>query len=72
MGSIIVADNLVYPDKKEDKNETGKPAKAQNIRYIASVEKTKKKVMKEIHEEVKNENFNNKPLVCVMDGALYL
>jgi len=67
-----VAVNLVYPDKKEDKNKTGKPVKAQNIRYIASVEKTKKKVMEEIHEEVKDENFNAKPLVCVMDGALCL
>jgi len=67
-----VAANLVYPDKKEDKNETGKSAKAQNIRYIASVEKPKRKVMEEIHEQVKDENFNDKPLVCVMDGALYL
>jgi hypothetical protein len=67
-----VAVNLVYPDKKEDKNKTSKQAKAQNIRYIASVEKTKKNVMEEIHEEVKYENFNDKPLVCVMDGALYL
>jgi len=67
-----VADNLVYPDKKEDKNETGKPAKAQNIRYIASVEKPKRKVMEEIREEVKDENFSSKPLVCVMDGALHL
>ena len=67
-----VAANLVYPDKKEDKNETGKPAKAQNIRYIASVEKTRKKEMEEIYEEVKDENFNNRPLVCVMDGSLYL
>jgi len=67
-----VATNLVYPDNKEDKNETGKPVKAQNIRYIASVEKTKKRVMEEIHEEVKDENFNGKPLVCVMDGALSL
>ena len=39
-----VTTNLVYPDKKEKKNKTGKPAKAQDIRYIASVEKTKKKV----------------------------
>ncbi|MCK5507762.1 MAG: ISKra4 family transposase, partial [Desulfobacterales bacterium] len=36
-----VATNLIYPEKKEDKKKTGKPAKAQNIRYIASVEKTK-------------------------------
>jgi hypothetical protein len=67
-----VAGNLVYPDKKENKNKTGKPAKAQNIRYIASIEKPKRKVMEEIHEEVKDESFSDKPLVCVMDGALHL
>ncbi len=65
-----VAANLVHPDKKE--NKTGKPAKAQNIRYIASIEKPKRKVMEEIHEEVKDESFRDKPLVCVMDGALHL
>ena len=67
-----VATNLVYPDKKEDKNETSKPAKAQNIRYIASVEMPKRKVMEEIHEHVKDESFSDKPLVCIMDGALHL
>ena len=67
-----VAANLVYPDNKEDKSETGKPVRAQNIRYIASIEKPKRKVMEEIHEEVKDENFSDKPLVCVMDGALHL
>lgn len=67
-----VAGNLVYPDKKENKNKTGKSAKAQNIRYIASIEKPKRKVMEEIHEEVKDESFSDKPLVCVMDGALHL
>jgi len=67
-----VSGNLVYPEKKEDKNETNKPAKAQNIRYIVSVEKPKREVMEEIYEEVKDENFHNEPLVCVMDGALIL
>jgi hypothetical protein len=67
-----VAGNLVYPDNKEDKQETDKSIKAQDIRYIASVEKQKRKVMEEIHEEVKDEDFSNKPLVCVMDGALHL
>ena len=28
--------------------------------------------MEEIYEEVKDEDFSNKPLVCVMDGALHL
>jgi len=46
-----------YIRKKTDKNKTGKPAKAQNIRYIASIEKPKRKVMEEIHEQVKDENF---------------
>jgi len=67
-----VASNLVYPEKKEDSHETNKPAKAQNIRYIASVEKPKREVMEEIYKEVKNENFRDEPLVCVMDGALIL
>ena len=67
-----VAGNLVYPEKKEDKNETTKAVKAQNIRYIASVEKPKKKVMEEIYKEVKNGDFRDEPLICVMDGALIL
>jgi len=28
--------------------------------------------MEEIHEEVKDKSFSDKPLVCVMDGALHL
>jgi len=40
--------------KKEDKNETNKPAKAQNIRYIASVEKPKREVMEEKHMYMKS------------------
>lgn len=67
-----VAENLVYPDKKEDKKETAKDVKAKNIRYIASIEKTKKEVMEEIHNEVKHEDFSKSPSVCVMDGALHL
>ena len=61
-----VAENLVYPDKKEDKKETAKDVKAKNIRYIASVEKSKKEVMEEIHNEVKHEDFSKSPLVCVI------
>ncbi|MCP4100477.1 MAG: ISKra4 family transposase, partial [Lentisphaerae bacterium] len=70
-----VAANPVYPDKKEDeKTEDGKKVeKAQNIRYIASVEKPKKEVMKEICDEVKDEDFTEEnPLVRVMDGMNYL
>jgi hypothetical protein len=66
-----VANNLVYPEKKENENEK-KQEKAQNIRYIASIAKPKKEVMEEIFDEIKNENFINKPLLCLMDGSLYL
>jgi len=62
-----VANNLVFPDKKEH-TPKNKP-KAQGVRYIASVEQPKKKVMEEIKKEVENENFDIKPLICVMDGA---
>lgn len=68
-----VAGNLVYPDKnKEECNSDNKKTKAQNIRYIASIEKPKREVMEEIHAEVIHEDLKDKPLVCVMDGALYL
>ncbi len=66
-----VADNLVYPEKRENENEK-KQEKAQNIRYIASIAKPKKEVMEEIYDEIKNEDFINKPLLCLMDGSLYL
>ncbi len=61
-----VATNLVYPERKKD----SKPAdKAENIRYIASIEQPKKQVMEEIKEEIRQEDFCINPLVCVMDGA---
>ena len=65
-----VSANLVYPDKK-GKSEK-KEEKAQNIRYVASIEKSKKDVMEEIHKEVKNEDFTKNPMICVMDGMKYL
>ncbi|KPA17958.1 hypothetical protein MHK_001829, partial [Candidatus Magnetomorum sp. HK-1] len=69
-----VATNLVYPDQEKEKSsEKGcKKNKAQNKRYIASLEKPKKLVMQEIHETIKNEDFTKNPLLCVMDGALIL
>jgi hypothetical protein len=62
-----VAGNLVFPEKK-DRTSPSAP-KAQSIRYIASVEQPKKSVMEQIKEEVQGESFDQKPLVCVMDGA---
>lgn len=65
-----VATNLVFPDEKES-NPAFKE-KAQNIRYIASIEQSKKEVMEEIKTEIRNQNFDESPLIVVMDGALCL
>ena len=61
---------MVYPEKKEEKKE--KKNRACNIRYIASIAKPKKEVMREIYDEVKDEDFSSKPLLCLMDGSPYL
>jgi len=63
-----VANNLVYPENKED---TLKPQrkKAQNIRYIASIEQPKREVMEEIKQSLEKKDFSKNPLICVMDGA---
>lgn len=67
-----VANNLIYPEDTKDKKENEKE-RAQDIRYIASVETPKKEVMEEIYESVKDEDYTDtNPLVCIMDGAAYL
>jgi len=67
-----VANNLVYPEKKEVKTDVEKQEKAQNIRYIASIAKPKKGVMKEIYEALWDDDFSKTPLLCLMDGSPYL
>ncbi|MFQ5981709.1 MAG: ISKra4 family transposase [Candidatus Heimdallarchaeota archaeon] len=66
-----VARNLVFPERKDEPfaEEAKREEKAQDIRYIASVEKPKREVMREIYEEVKDENFDEHPLLCLIDGA---
>ena len=62
-------ENLVFPEKKSTSKEAWKEEKAQDIRYIASIEKPKREVMKEIYEEIKDEDFTTHPLLCLLDGA---
>lgn len=66
-----VAGHLVFPEHKEEfpPGEGKTETKAQDIRYIASVEKPKRAVMEEIFEEIKEEPFDNAPLLCLIDGA---
>ena len=73
-----IANNLVYPEQSEqDKNqkevEQPVPIKAQNIRRMASLERSKEDVVKELVKDAGNRDPNkNRPLVVVMDGALHL
>ncbi|MCP4142486.1 MAG: ISKra4 family transposase, partial [Chloroflexi bacterium] len=77
----VVADNLIYPektkaDKKADKKTVVivlRPPKAQNIRRMASLERSKKEVVEEIMEDAERRNPDDlRPWVVVMDGALGL
>jgi len=75
-----VAENLVYPEKAKERREAEKkqsadspPIRAKNPRRIASLERSKEEVMKEIIGDAKKRHPNNqRPLVAVMDGALCL
>ena len=75
-----VAENLVYPEKAKKKREAEKeqgikspPIRAKNPRRIASLERSKEDVMKEIIADAINRNPNKqRPLIVVMDGALGL
>lgn len=75
-----VAENLVYPEEARKKRDAEKEKgikypyiRAKNPRRIASLERSKKKVMEEIITDAKRRDLDNQqPLVVVMDGALYL
>jgi len=68
-----VAENLVYPEKTEADKGNSPRIRAKNIRRIASLERSKKKVMEEIISDAKSRDPDSKrPLIAVMDGALCL
>ena len=75
-----VAENLIYPEKANERKEAEKEQgiksptiQAKNPRRMASLERSKEEVMKEIIADAKNRPPNNqRPLVAVMDGALCL
>ncbi len=72
-----VAENLIYPEqakkKRKERNDNSPSVRAKNIRRIASLERTRTDVMKEIVADAKRRNPENKrPWVVVMDGALCL
>jgi hypothetical protein len=62
-----VAKNLIYPEKQEKVFK--EPSKSKDIRYIASIEKSKREVMREIFIGIAGKSFVQQPLICLMDGA---
>jgi hypothetical protein len=72
-----VAQNLVYPEGSKEEN-AGKdddkpPVKAQNIRRMASLERSKEDVVREIVKDAERRDpEEQRPWVVVMDGALHL
>jgi len=72
-----VADNLVYPEKKERERkqdaEQGKEVRARNIRRFASLKRSREEVVTQIIEDaLSRDPEHKKPLVVLMDGALSL
>ena len=76
-----LAQNLIYPERTQAKREAAKRAgqpvssspKAQNIRRLASLERSKTEVLKVIVQDAKARDAQHKrPWVIVMDGALAL
>lgn len=73
-----VAMNLVYPDKSKEERAEAKTIpsisiKGQNIRRMASLERSKEDVMNEIVNDAdRRDPQKNRPWVVVMDGAFHL
>ncbi len=72
-----VAENLVYPDDSTqvnfEKEEEAPPVRAQNIRRMASLERSKEDVVHEIVKDAERRDpEKQRPWVVVMDGALHL
>jgi len=66
-----IAQRMIYPEneKKYPCQEKEKNSHAQNKKYIASIEKSKREVMRVFCERVQNIDFTIIPLICLIDGA---
>ncbi|MCI0527247.1 MAG: ISKra4 family transposase [Nitrospira sp.] len=70
-----VAQNLIYPEHSTEKNKQceAEPVKGQNIRRLASVERSRQEVMEVMIEDAKaRDPLHQRPWVVLMDGALHL
>ncbi len=64
-----IADNLIFPEKKDTEEESQKVPKGQNIRRMASLTKTKAEVVKAIEKDSFCRNSDNKRKnIVLIDG----
>lgn len=65
-----VAGNLIYPEQPKPTDEPASAPRSSATRYIASLKKSKRAVMREIYEQVTRQVFTAQcPLLCLIDGA---
>lgn len=64
-----VAQHVVYPEQTERESDSKKTARARYIRYLASIKKPKRAVMREILQDIEEQSFEEHPLICLIDGA---
>lgn len=66
-----IAGHMIYPEKekKSPNQEKAKNVYSQNKKYIASIEKNKRDVMRVFYERIRNKDFTLIPLICLIDGA---
>jgi hypothetical protein len=62
-----VAGSWVFPEQQQAPRPS--PPRAQHLRSLASVARSKRQVMAEIKRAVQAGAFDATPLICVMDGA---
>jgi hypothetical protein len=72
-----VAKNLIYPERSAEKkskdDEDPSNVHAQNVRRLASLERSKQEVVKQIVDDAqKRDPEHKRPWVVLMDGALHL
>lgn len=64
-----IAQRMIYPENEKKDQSQEKEAPPQNKKYIASIEKSKREVMRVFYERIQNKDFTMIPLLCLIDGA---
>ena len=64
-----IAQRMIYPENEIKNHGQEKRVQSQNKKYIASIEKSKREVMRAFYERIQHKDFTLIPLLCLIDGA---